>query len=615
MSIKTDASANSLRDNDGFISLQTLIHTEQGISTERELYLRLEGAAGFSESTGEVVLGSGGRVSFDTWFNFFNIGKWRRWCDIDDLHLKLRGQGKLEVRVVIAYPAHSWDIAKNEILELQPSSPVRLDLSDISPANDKAIIWFELRALEDNCRLEAAEWQTRREPIRIPDLMLSITTFRREEAVQATVKRFEDYLPKSALRDHLHVCVVDNGRSAGVQSSSWVTAIDNENLGGSGGFARGLLEARHRHASHCLFMDDDAATHMGSIERTWMLLAYATDPKTAVSGAMTNAAHRWSLWEYGAVFDHSCRPQGIGTDLRNLPQILTLEFSTTGKQPDNFYGGWWYFAFPIDQVKYDPFPFFVRGDDISFSLANGFSIARLNGVVCFQDADFSDKESLQTLYLDLRSHMVHHLTQPSLKLSRSRALVTPAWFFFRSLAQLHYETLASLNLAFQDVMQGPQFFESNADMSNRRAVIAGLRKDETLRDEPKQFHPSKRRFNPDKRWKRKLMIATLNGHLIPFFRYFGDHVEIKTNERGQLHRVWGASVVRTTDVNTQKSFTLVHSKRKAARQIGIFLKNAMHFWLNYDKISKDWRSGYPRLASESYWNKRLGITENKKIDS
>ena len=50
-----------------------------------------------------------------------------------------------------------------------------------------------------------------------------------------------------------------------------------------------------------------------------------------------------------------------------------MEFATTGPAPDNFYGGWWYFAFPVDQVKHQPFPFFVRGDDVSFSLVHDFN--------------------------------------------------------------------------------------------------------------------------------------------------------------------------------------------------------------------------------------------------
>lgn len=594
------------RDPDGFVTLQGMVRTEQGICTERDLYLRLDGLAAYSERSGQVSLAENARLIANTWFNLFNLGKWRGLCELEDLHLRLEGRGRMELKVFAAFPDRSWECAVNEEIVLEPGRPLRFELSHVLGINDRAVAYFELRALEDGCLFFDAAWQTRQAPQRSPELMLSITTFRREEAVQATVRRFETFLPGSSLRDRIHLTVVDNGQSAGIESSAHVTAIPNENLGGSGGFARGLLAAQDRGASHCLFMDDDAAIHMESLERTWMFLAYATDPATAVCGAMTMASARFSMWENGAVFDHNCKPQFIGTDLRNPEQILAMEYETTRKPPANFYGGWWYFAFPLDQVVHEPFPFFVRGDDISFSLANPFRIARLNGVVCFQDADFSDKETLQTLYLDLRSHLVHHLTQPGLALSARGALRIPAWFFARSLVQCHYETLSALNLAFEDVMKGPEFFAENADMAERRATIGALRHDETLRDDTPPV-PDRIRLRIRRRWAALAMLATLNGHLIPFYRLIGNRVTLTTSQRGQLAPVWGAAQITWRDEKTGKSFTMVHSKRRAWKETKRFLKNARVFLRDYDKIRSEWRAGYDRLATETFWRKRLKL--------
>ncbi|MDQ2095984.1 glycosyltransferase family 2 protein, partial [Rhodalgimonas zhirmunskyi] len=196
--------------------------------------------------------------------------------------------------------------------------------------------------------------------------MLSITTFRREAAVERTVRRFSKFITDSRLKDHIRLTVVDNGQSVSIEESDHVHVIPNENFGGAGGFSRGLIAARESGASHCLFMDDDASIHMESLERTWMFLAYARDPATAVAGAMINAAHRWAIWENGAIFNTRCYPLHMGVDLRDPGQAFGMEFDTTGPAPANFYGGWWYFAFPVAEVKHMPFPFFVRGDDVSF---------------------------------------------------------------------------------------------------------------------------------------------------------------------------------------------------------------------------------------------------------
>jgi len=605
MTAQTDTTVWIPRQEEDFVTLQDQIAPEAGISTERDLYFRLKGAAGWSQSRGQIEFAEGGQASFDTWFNLFNIGKWHNLCDLRDLHLMLQGQGRFELRICLDYDKRSGDCIHNDIITLQAGVPFRFDLSAQLSGDEQPVAFFKLRALQAGARLDHSAWQTRQAPLRSPDLMLSVTTFRREEAVRATVRRFEDFMTRSTLAPKLHLTVVDNGKSAGLTSSAHVSAVDNENLGGSGGFSRGLQEARARGASHCLFMDDDASIHMQSLERTWMLLAYAKDPATAVAGAMTSAAERYRIWENGAVFHRSCRPLHMGTDLRDAEEITKMECETTRPAPGNFYGGWWYFAFPVDRVTYDPFPFFVRGDDVSFSLANDFCIARLNGVVCFQDADFADKESLQTLYLDLRSHMAHHLALPAMELGRKGTLRIPAWFFARSLVQLQYETLAALNLSFEDVMKGPAFFRDNADMADRRATIGALRTDEALRVAPPP--PERRRFSIRGRLGTAFMLGTLNGHLLPFFGAIGNHVTLRTNQRGQLHPIWGASRITWHDERSGQSFTMRHSKRRAWAETRRFLGNAWAFWRNYDAIRDDWRQGYRELASEGFWRGRLGL--------
>ncbi len=467
------------------------------------------------------------------------------------------------------------------------------------------MLFFTLRSLDRGCLTNAA-WETRQEPLRLPDIMLSITTFKREDAVRSTVARFEAYMAQSPVAEHLHLAVVDNGQSAGIEASEHVTPIANENLGGSGGFARGLIEAERRGATHCLFMDDDASIHMAALERVWSFLAYAKDERTALAGGITMGLHRWVLWESGATFDRVCRPRFLGTDLRDLDEVLKMEFESTLDTPPNFYGGWWFFAFPVAHARYRPFPFFVRGDDVSFSLANDFNIVTLPGLLCFQDADFSEKESLHTLYLDLRSHLAHHLALPALDIGRLATIKMAARFFARSFVQFHYESCAALTLALEDAVRGPAFFAENADMVARRADIAALRNNETWRDGevPAMSQQSLKPMSRPKLW---LMLFTLNGHLLPFFGALGGRRVLRSNERGELHKIWGARQI--TYVNAQKQvFTVRHSKPAALRQTLKFLRAAARFAGRYERVKQDWRRGYAELASDSFWQRRLGLS-------
>ena len=271
-----------------YTTIQDLIFPDRRICTERDLYMRLFGPAGLSDGDEAIVFESNGSAAFNTAFNLFNSGKWVTNCGLTDLHLLLHGQGKFEVSVFLALEARSWERLVCEVVTLSANKPTRLDLSHFADFDDSGLIYFEVKALTAGV-LENACWQTTQEPRRIPELVLSITTFKREAAVQRSVRRFEDFITGSDLKDHIRLVVVDNGKTANIAASTHVTPIGNENLGGAGGFARGLIEARRMGASHCLFMDDDASVHMQSFERTWMMLAYAIDSATAVAGAVTVA--------------------------------------------------------------------------------------------------------------------------------------------------------------------------------------------------------------------------------------------------------------------------------------------------------------------------------------
>ncbi len=588
--------------------LQSLIWPEQGICTERDLYVHLRGPAGLSARDRALRFAAGGRARFDAWFNLFNIGKWRQHCGLRDLRLALEGAGRFELVVVLAFPHRSWERVYNDVITLDPEAPFELDLTPLIDLEaGLGVVFFELTALEEG-GLTGARWQTAEAPKRTPELMLSITTFKREAAVEHTVRRFEDYIAASPLKDHIRLSVVDNGQSVKIPQSPHVTVIPNENLGGAGGFSRGLLAARDSGASHCLFMDDDASVHMESLDRTWLFLAYASDPATAVAGAMINATHRWAIWENGAIFDGRCLPQHMGTDLRDFGESSEMEFDTTGPAPDKLYGGWWYFAFPIDRVTHQPFPFFVRGDDVSFSLVHDFNIARLNGVVSFQDS-FTDKESPLTWYLDLRSHMAHHLSLPRMEIGALRTLKIAAWFFLRNLPRMHYETITAINLALEDVMKGPEFFDANADMAQRRADLKALTVTEAWGPVPP--HLPAPREKPRNPVVRTLMKPTLNGHLLPFFARWGGRIVLRAEDRGKVGWSWGAAEITYLSADGRQCYTVRHSKRAFLREVARFTGLAWAFLRAYPGLLERYRKGYEEMTGEGYWRAKLGMDENR----
>lgn len=590
------------------ITLQKLTVPETGICTEHDLYFRPRGEFGFSQSSGETWLNQGSLLVFDTYFNLLNIGKWHAGCTLDGLYAEITGRGRVELRAFHAIPGLSWEILACEVAELAEDAPLRVDLSHYASRSTQGLIYLEIKALDESgATITGGRFATGTQIAAPPRLAVSITTFRREDDVRRTVARLQAFLADFTYGDNIHVQVVDNGQSAAIEASEHVTPIDNANYGGAGGFARGLLEARKAGFTHCLFMDDDAAFHMENVLRTYMFLALSRDPRNAVSGAMINNSHKWAMWENGAFFDGSCHPMFCGTDLRNRDAVFAMENESARLRPPTLYGGWWFFAFAIDQVRHHPFPFFVRGDDISFSLMNDFRIYTLNGVVSFQD-DFTEKESPQTLYLDLRNHLIHHMVSDDLARSPLGTARIAIRFIMRSLLRFHYDSARAQLLSWQDVMQGPGFFDENIDMAARRATIKEMTRTEIWRDlAPEDMQERRRKTLKPHNRRHRMGVWTLNGHLVPFSARRWDRIVLAIGERGLVFPAFGAARITYLNTMADKGYTVAQSKAQFFA-IGWQMTGTLwRFLRGHGALKQAWRDGYETMTTRGYWQDKLGL--------
>lgn len=580
--------------------LQTAIWPQEGISTEMDVHFRVSGPVGLSLSGGGADFGPGGSLDTSTYYNLFNLGKWRRNSGELPLELQLRGQGRFVLSIHVAGRDKLRERIFNETITLdgllrQPFDPGHAERS-------AAVLYFELTAL-DHGRLDDFAWATTASPRSTPQLMLSITTFRREAEVATTAERFRSFLKDSDLRDHISMLIVDNGGTVTVEDGGGITVIPNENLGGAGGFTRGLLAARETGATHCLFMDDDASVQMEALSRTWWFLAYARDPRTTVAGAMINAEHRWQVWENGASFDLVCRPRFGGLDLRKRKRVFSMEYDTTEQAPDDLYGGWWFFAFPLSQVEHLPFPFFVRGDDVSFSLANDFDIVTLPGVASIQES-FTDKASPMTWYLDLRSHLVHHLSGPAKRRSWRELQTMLRSFYLRNVLRFHYDTLSAVNLALEDVMRGPDFFDENADMARRRADLKELTVSEAW--QPLKSVPHQR-MGRLPRPLRALWLLSLNGHLMPFSDSMGSRLTLTAPYRDDYRKTYGAKQITYLNADRTAAYVVRRDMGRFWSETRRLIRNSLRLRRSYARLTREWHQGFDAMTSDGYWASKLRL--------
>ncbi|MBQ9405796.1 MAG: glycosyltransferase, partial [Desulfovibrio sp.] len=398
-----------------------------------------------------------------TYFNAFSACKWQKYTNVEHLSVYVDFQGK-GIAEIFHFHEHGQEILASWKVQAAQRTTFVLPLGSYP---EDGILGLRLHA-EEESTLYGGGYLTD-DPVTQPvRLGIAITTFKREKAVTAAIARLGQAIAGHALyHDRISLTVVDNGQTLEAKDVPSATLLPNRNLGGTGGFMRGMIHYQDAgDFTHCLFMDDDASCEAGSIFRAMSFLRHAQDPATAICGSMLSADVQFMQWECGAWFDKRCYPLHHQYDLRDIQMLVQNEI-TQEKIEKPIYGAWWFFMFPLAQVQQYVFPFFVRGDDIEFSYTNHFSMMSLNGVGIWQE-DFKCKESPMTLYLDIRSHVIHHILLKNLDHSR-RTILQMVWRFFNKYNKSYqYDTANAIATSFHDVLTGINYWLKNMDMSKIR---------------------------------------------------------------------------------------------------------------------------------------------------
>ena len=589
------------------MTLQNLIFPEKGLCLEPQMFVHSHGAVAHDRDLGAYWIAQDAVAKFDTYFNALSIAKWHKACNLHGLWLGLTGLGKVEVTVLHALSNNYHEVLVSAVIDLTLTDETRLDLSHYIDNAATGMITFEVRAIDHGVRLASARYLTQTQPNPNLRLAIVITTFRREAQVQATARRLAHYLERAEFGAQMDCFIIDNGDSAQIDPHPKIRCFPNANLGGAGGFTRGLLQATADGCSHVVFMDDDAAIPTEALHRTFAFLALAKDDRAAIAGALINTTERALMAENGAVLNHKCNALFRGTDLRNFGAVFHMEQKSALVRPPKLYGGWWFFAFPIAHVRTFPFPFFVRGDDVNFSLANDFLITTLNGVVAFADS-FVDKETPLNWYLDLRSHMVHHLALETMATSRCRLIAIPLAFVRRNIVKFQYETIEAVLLAWGDVLKGPDYFATQPDATAARAAIKALVKSEVWQPLA-QFDLEEREGYLGHNWhaRRKFYPWSLNGHLLPFFGRWGAKRIIPADQRGLSDAVWGAAQLTFLNVVGDQAYATRRNTPRAAWLLVRVLGLSVRTWVQHGTLRARYRSRYPQITTPAFWRKALNL--------
>jgi galactofuranosylgalactofuranosylrhamnosyl-N-acetylglucosaminyl-diphospho-decaprenol beta-1,5/1,6-galactofuranosyltransferase len=590
--------------------MQTLQHVllpRIELCTDQDLYLRVRQGAFWTAADGTVQLGRGGTASFDTYFNTFPAGKWQRYSTVGSVALEVDVAGRFEVQAFVDHPHHSRRMVAARSLE-SDGGPVLLDPVTLAPLAGGQLFW-RLRCVGRSGVLHGGRVVTDAEPCRDVRLAVVVTTFRRQAYMRANVERLVDHLrahPDVAAA--VRVLIVDNGGDLRVElpADAPVRVLPNRNLGGAGGFARGLLEVRDAGwATHVLFMDDDISFDPEIVGRTLALLRNAASPELCVSGAMLREEHPELLHEAGAGWAsfavHPWRPIGKNLDLSeeaNLPQA-DLD------QPID-YSGWWYFAFPLHLTSDYPFPLFVRGDDVLFSLlhARPHSIS-VNGIGVWHQ-DFEYKNNPAAFYYEARNiALVNTLAVDGYAAKHLRKRLVA--LMFRSLLSMKYDSAEATLRGVTDFLRGPAWWADLDHEALHGELVRGYGErigelPDHLRRMPFWQPPPAPLQLP----RVALALATLGGHLSPPARTRGAPVAVSLQTRPITTGLGRDEIVYRYPA-TGDGFVVRRDRERFFRLVRATARTCVQLSRRFARVRDDYRAAYPEMVSDASWRRRLGL--------
>lgn len=583
-----------------------------------------------------------GTIDFLTYFNCCSVGKWRQFANLEkiNLHIELAGD-PCTIQFVGIADGDEFPIAISEGERLstgfkvsgvingspsneenEPSLP--FEAYDVAlPGSNKTIVGFTLQT-RGTAVLRNAYYYAEVEESKINQINLAIvtTTFKKEQYITSNIDLIEKTLLNSGsnLFQSLHLFVIDNGCTLEVKklSNDMVTIISNKNVGGSGGFTRGMMEALSRveRFTHVLLMDDDVIVSPESIERTFNLLTLAQGKyrNAFINGGMITAEQPNLLYEDISFVLKSGVHHRIKGDLYidHVKDIVKNE--AVNVEVPNAFGGWWFSCIPVAFIKRIglPFPFFVRVDDVEYAMRAQPDYMTMNGI-CVWHEGFGGRFRPS---VDVYQYSRNFFIMIALDDCCSEQLYFRRWernvrLFLRT---MEYDTVDLFLDAFEDYLKGPEFIASadgEAIMKKNSAKNEKFLPVNELRDqfsgrEAIELEKYSVSAGPG-RLIRVLRTLPYDRHLLPEFALRSKPEPMK---RGRLAPFSPKAAGTKTLIVFEEDGTSVSIRRMNKARYKKIMERLKRLKKDYRVRGAEVRAAYkeakPWLTSWDFWNEYLG---------
>ncbi|RXR26722.1 glycosyltransferase family 2 protein [Oerskovia turbata] len=431
----------------------------------------------------------GERTSFGTYFNAFPASYWRRWTVVDEVTLRLVVEGAGSVFVYRSNARGNIYRVASRAFSSQTRDEFTFELS-LANFADGGWYWFDVVADGDaaGATLSSAQWES---PIERPtgSVSISVTTLNRPDDI---LQLLEQVATDDALLNVLdRVLVVDQGTQHVTDLPGFEKAergldgrlriIRQANLGGSGGFSRGMSEVLDADESdYVLLSDDDVRTEPEGILRAVTFADFARKP-TIVGGHMFSMYDRAFLHSMGERIDpwrFWWGPAIAGSEGHHLNEAALRTSPKLHRRIDVDYNGWWMTLIPTSVLRKVglSLPVFIKWDDAEYGLrarAAGVPTVTLPGAAVWHVpwTDKDDSLDWQAYYHQRNRVLAALLYSP---FERGGRMVRESMYHqLKHLLAAQY-SVAELRLqALEDLFTGPEHL--HATLATKLAEIRATR--------------------------------------------------------------------------------------------------------------------------------------------
>ncbi|AKT52390.1 glycosyltransferase [Arsenicicoccus sp. oral taxon 190] len=635
--------ASDTNPADGYRIAQRVVFPQDGDLDVLPLYVDREDADHRVELHPEDVQGrtsflvrAGQRASFGSYFNAFPASYWRRWTVVTSVRLTVRTTGPASI---IIYRSNArGNQQRVDSVRVSGDSTLVRDLP-LATFGDGGWYWFEVVAGGDSVVLDEAHWSIDPQGRPVGTASLAVTTFNRPDycvrniAVVAEDERLRSVLDEMIIVDQgtEKVAAEDGFEEASAALGDQLRIVDQANLGGSGGFSRGMYEATTAGRSdYVILLDDDILMEPESITRLTTFADMARKP-VLVGGHMFDLHHRSVLHTFGEIVEPwlwGPKDAGIGTRQRyDFAKEGLRENTVLHQRVDVDYNGWWMTLIPTSVVRELglSLPVFIKWDDAEYGLrakAAGYHTVSLPGAAVWHVA-WIDKDDMVgwQAYFHERNRMISALIHSPVQ--RGGDLLTNSTMLdLRHMVSMQYYTVKGRLQAQRDVLDGPdrlheilptrlgEIRKEAADFTDARvAKDVDAFPDVRLR---KPRRPSRANAQPTRRTVWPMAVKAVLRQFTPVDEMAREAPQARiAHKDNKWWRVaqYDSAVVSTADGVGQSMY--VRDNAAARSAVAQIAANHAELVRRWPELVKSYREALPRITSFEAWEKTFGITRDQ----